>query len=64
MKKYLLLLAVLVLCALAGLKGYNYVRDNKMSNFTKTYELYVYPEMKKRSLKRFAMGQESRIELA
>ncbi|MBQ5583096.1 MAG: endolytic transglycosylase MltG [Bacteroidales bacterium] len=45
MKKYLLLLAVLVLCALAGLKGYNYVRDNKMSNFTKTYELYVYPEM-------------------
>lgn len=45
MKKLLISSVALALCVCAGLKGYNYIRDNKMPNFTKTFELYVFPEM-------------------
>ncbi len=44
MKKTLVFLVLLVLLALGGLLGYSWLLDNRMPNFRKQAEIYVYPE--------------------
>ena len=44
MKKATYTLLVLVVLAIAGVLGYNWLRDNKLPNFRKQAEIYVYPE--------------------
>lgn len=43
MKKALLYILVLLVVAMAALYGYNWLRDNKLPNFRKQAEIYVYP---------------------
>ncbi|MBO4263722.1 MAG: endolytic transglycosylase MltG [Bacteroidales bacterium] len=43
MKKYLLSVLAMLLVA-GGLFAYNWLRDNRMSNFNESFELYVRPE--------------------
>lgn len=45
MKKIIIFILVAALGLFATLKVYRYLRDNKMPNFTRSCELYVYPEM-------------------
>ena len=44
MKKATYTLLVLVVLAIAGVLGYSWLRDNKLPNFRKQAEIYVYPE--------------------
>ncbi len=43
MKKALFSILVLLVVAMAALFGYNWLRDNKLPNFRKQAEIYVYP---------------------
>lgn len=43
MKKASYILALLVVVAIGALLGYNWLRDNKLPNFRKQAEIYVYP---------------------
>ena len=43
MKNALLYILVLLVVAMAALYGYNWLRDNKLPNFRKQAEIYVYP---------------------
>ena len=43
MKKLVLILSALCVIALSGLLAWNWLRDNRMSNFGKTAEVYIYP---------------------
>lgn len=45
MRKALIIIIAAALCSFVVLKSYRYLRDNKMSNYTSSYELYVYPDM-------------------
>ena len=45
MKKLTYILALLVVVAIGALIGGNWLRDNKLPNFRKQAEIYVYPEM-------------------
>lgn len=45
MKKYKIGLGLLILAVLCGLLAWNWLRDNKLPNFTKSSEIYVYPDM-------------------
>ncbi|MCR4825245.1 MAG: endolytic transglycosylase MltG [Bacteroidales bacterium] len=44
MKKATYILLFLVVLAIGGLLGFSWLRDNKMPNFRKQAEIYVYPE--------------------
>ena len=44
MKKATYILLVLILLAIGGFIGWNWLRDNKLPNFRKQAEIYVYPE--------------------
>ena len=44
MKKLTYSLLVLVVLAIGGLLGWNWLRDNKLPNFSKQAEIYVYPD--------------------
>ena len=44
MKKLTYSLLVLVVLAIGGLLGWNWLRDNKLPNFGKQAEIYVYPD--------------------
>jgi UPF0755 protein len=44
MKKATYILLVLVVLAIGGFLGWNWLRDNKLPNFRKQAEIYVYPE--------------------
>ena len=43
MKKALIYILVLLVAAMAALYGFNWLRDNKLPNFRKQAEIYVYP---------------------
>ena len=43
MKKFLVWIAVAAALALCGALGWNWLRDNKLSNFSQGAEIYVYP---------------------
>ena len=45
MKKVTYILALLAILAIGALIGGNWLRDNKLPNFRKQAEIYVYPEM-------------------
>ena len=44
MKKITYSFLALVVLAIGALLGYNWLRDNKLSNFRKQAEIYIYPE--------------------
>ena len=44
MNRSTLIFGTVCVTALVSLLGWNYVRDNKVPNFTRTAEIYVYPE--------------------
>ena len=44
MNRSTLIFGTVCVTALVSLMGWNYVRDNKVPNFTRTAEIYVYPE--------------------
>ena len=44
MKKFTYILALLAILAIGALIGGNWLRDNKLSNFRKQAEIYIYPE--------------------
>ena len=45
MKKAPLILSLLAVLLIGALLGWNWLRDNKLPNFRKQAEIYVYPEM-------------------
>ena len=45
MKKATLILSLLAILLIGALLGWNWLRDNKLPNFRKQAEIYVYPEM-------------------